>query len=220
MVKKNRSGNEGPQHNVIFAKHFAVSKFEATFAEWDACVAHGDCPSDIGDEGYGRGRQPVINVSWDDAKIYTAWLSRMTGKRYRLLSEAEYEYAARAGTTTTYPWGDDIGTNNAPCQNCSSGGPGPSPAGSFPANRFGLYDMVGNVIEWVKDCYHSSYDGAPTDGSVWVCERPDDQTRVIRGSSWYKNSDYGYLRSAYRFFGSRDSRNATGFRVARSLETR
>ena len=211
--------NEHPRHKVTVTRPFAVSKYELTFAEWDACVAQGDCPSGIGDGGYGRGRQPVINVSWDDAQTYVGWLVRITRNRYRLLSEAEYEYAARAGTTTAYPWGEDIGMNNAPCQFCLSARGGPSSVGSFPPNRFGLYDMVGNVIEWVEDCYHRDYDGAPADGSAWACQG-DDQGRVVRGSSWYKNPDYGYLRSAYRFVGLRYSRNATGFRVARTLDVR
>ena len=108
----------------------------------------------------------MINVSWDDAQSYVAWLSRMTGKTYRLLSEAEYEYAARAGTQTVYPWGDDIGKNNANCDGCGSrwDGKQTAPVGSFAANAFGLYDMVGNVWEWAEDCYHDSYNGAPADG--------------------------------------------------------
>ena len=107
-TEKGRNTNEGPQHNVTIAKPFAVSKFELTFDEWDTCVAYGDCPSASSDSGWGRGQQPVINVTWDDAQRYVAWLSKMTGKPYRLLSEAEYEYATRGGTQTAYPWGDDI----------------------------------------------------------------------------------------------------------------
>ena len=121
--EKGRQSNEDPQHPVTIAKPFAVSKYELTFADWDACAAYGDCDPHIFDSGFGRGRQPVINVTWEDAQRYVAWLSRMTGKTYRLLSEAEYEYATRAGTQTAYPWGDDIkldGTAMANCIGCGS----------------------------------------------------------------------------------------------------
>jgi formylglycine-generating enzyme required for sulfatase activity len=133
-------------------------------------VAHGDCDSRVTDSGFGRGRHPVINVSWDDAQRYAAWLSRMTGKPYRLLSEAEFEYAARAGTRTVYPWGDELGKDNANCGDCGSTWDNrqPSPVGSFAANRFGLHDLHGNVWQWVEDCYHGDYEGAPQDGSAWV----------------------------------------------------
>ena len=151
------SAEEGPQHPVTIARPFAVGRYEVTFDEWDACVAEGGCngykPSD---EGWGRGRRPVINVSWDDAQAYVTWLSKKTGKSYRLLSGAEYEYAMRAGTQTVYPWGDTIGTNNANCHSCGSqwDAKQTAPVGSFAANGFGLYDMVGNVREWTEDCYH------------------------------------------------------------------
>ena len=181
---------------VAIAKPFAVSKFELTFAEWDACVAHGDCVPHVSDSGWGRGRQPVINVSWDDAQSYVAWLSRITGKEYRLLSEAEYEYAARAGTQTAYPWGDDIGKNNANCDGCGSqwDNKQTAPVGSFAANGFGLYDTVGNVWEWTEDCHHNNYNGAPVDGTAWTGD--DCSSRVVRGGSWlYGPPD---LRAAFR----------------------
>ena len=111
--------NEGPRHRVTISKQFAVSKFELTFDEWDTCVVMGDCVR-LGDATWGRGNRPAIYVTWDDAKQYVAWLGRMTGKPYRLLSEAEYEWAARGGTETAYPWGDEIGKNNANCINCGS----------------------------------------------------------------------------------------------------
>ena len=141
-----------------------------TFDEWDACVAYGGCEPGVSDSGYGGGRKPVINVTWDDAQRYVAWLSRMTGKPYRLLSEAEWEYAARAGTQTAYSWGDKIGKGNANCNGCGSQWDNmqPAPVGSFAPNAFGLNDMHGNVWEWVEDCYHDNYDGAPTDGSAWT----------------------------------------------------
>src|SRR6185312_17067818 len=161
---------EIPQHQITIAKPFAVSKYELTFADWDACVIGGGCNRDVAyDQGWGRGRQPVINVSWDDAEQYVTWLSRVTGKAYRLLSEAEYEYAERAGTMTTYPWGDDIRLKGEPMANCQGCGSKwdvkqAAPVGSFPPNKFGLYDMAGNVNEWTQDCVHLNYNGAPVDG--------------------------------------------------------
>lgn len=207
--------DERPQHPVTFAKPFAVSKFELTFEEWDTCISYGDCAG-VSDEGWGRGRQPVINVSLDDAKRYTAWLSRMTGKPYRLLTEAEYEYAARAGTQTEYYWGDEIGENHANCADCGSppwGGKQTAPVGSFAPNDFGLYDMVGNVYELIEDCYHRSYDNAPTDGSAWLGQC---STRVLRGGSW--NDPHENLRSALRLGSYTGGHtDGIGFRVARAL---
>jgi formylglycine-generating enzyme required for sulfatase activity len=208
---------EEPQHNVKIAKAFAVSKFEVTFADWDACADYGDCNTDISDDSFGRGLQPVINVTWDDARRYVAWFSRMTGKTYRLLSEAEYEYAARAGTQTTYPWGDEIGTGNSDCIGCGSqwDGARPAPVGSFSPNRFGLYDMVGNVAEWVEDCDHGNYNGAPEDGSVWIAGG-NCNFRMSRGGSWADVTDF--IRSADRIIIVSNVGNFNlGFRVARTL---
>ena len=164
--------SESPQHRVSIGRPFAVSKFDVTFADWDACVSLGGCPKEgrSDDAGWGRGKQPVIYVSWDDAKAYAVWLSTMTGKTYRLLTEAEWEYAARAGTTTAYYWGDDIGKGNANCVFCGSqwDNKQTAPVGSFAPNQFGLYDMLGNVWEWVEDCGHNNYNGAPEDGSAWI----------------------------------------------------
>jgi formylglycine-generating enzyme required for sulfatase activity len=212
------SVDENPQHAVTIARPFAVGRFEVTFDEWDACAADGGCngykPSD---EGWGRGRRPVINVSWDDANAYVAWLSKKTGKPYRLLTGAEYEYATRAGTQTAYPWGNDVGTNNANCHACGSQWDArqTAPVGSFAANGFGLYDMVGNVREWTEDCYHERYIGAPTDGSAWI-EGADCSRRVVRSGSWLLAP--AFLRSAYRYWFTTDYRlNYLGFRVARTL---
>jgi len=212
------SADEGPQHTVTIARPFAVGRFAVTFDEWDACAADGGCngykPSD---EGWGRGRRPVINVSWDDAKAYAAWLSKKTGKSYRLLSAAEYEYATRAGTQTAYPWGNAIGTNNANCHACGSQWDArqTAPVGSFAANGFGLYDMVGNVEEWMEDCYHDSYSGAPSDGSAWI-EGADCSRRIVRAGSWFFAP--AFLRSAKRYWFTTDYRlNYLGFRVARTL---
>jgi formylglycine-generating enzyme required for sulfatase activity len=208
--------SEKPQHTVIIGQPFAVGSVELTLDEWDACIADGGC-RDLNDSGWRRGRQPVINVSWDNAKAYVTWLVKKTGKPYRLLSEAEYEYAARAGTQTTYPWGNDIGKNNANCDGCGSrwGGGQTAPVGSFKPNAFGLSDMVGNVWEWVEDCYHDNYDGAPTDGSAWIKDG-DCKNRVLRGGSW--NDLPEVLRSAYRGRSPTGGQgNFLGFRVARTL---
>jgi formylglycine-generating enzyme required for sulfatase activity len=209
--------SEAPQHKVTIAKPFAVSKYELTFDEWDACADHGACDEQIGDGGWGRGKQPVINVTWDEAQKYATWLSKLTGKHYRLLSEAEYEYATRAGMRTPYPWGDAIGTNRANCIDCGSRWDKrqPAPVGSFAPNAFGLYDMVGNVWEWVEDCWHGTYKLAPTDGSAWTTG--DCGVRVLRGGSW--TSFHDQLRSANRSRSAADDRGRIiGFRVARTLE--
>jgi formylglycine-generating enzyme required for sulfatase activity len=212
------SANEGPQHKVAIARQFAVGRFEVTFDEWEACAADGGCngykPSD---EGWGRGSRPAINVSWDDAEAYVAWLSKKTGKPYRLLSEAEYEYATRAGTQTAYPWGNAVGTSNANCHSCGSqwDAKQTAPVGSFAANGFGLYDMVGNVREWTEDCYHNSYSGAPADGSAWI-EGGNCYDRVVRGGSFLLAP--AFLRSASRYWFTTDYRlRYLGFRVARTL---
>jgi formylglycine-generating enzyme required for sulfatase activity len=219
LVGQGFPGEEGPRHEVTIAKAFAVAKFALTFDEWDTCAARGDCRPDVGDNGWGRGRQSAINVSWDDAQTYVKWLSKIIGKPYRLLSESEYEYAARAGSETKYPWGDEIKLNGKPMANCYGcdsqwDNKQTAPVGSFPANDFGLYDMVGNVKEWTEDCWNASYRGAPADGSPWTdgnCGR-----RVVRGGAW---DDYPVdLRSADRSGGVTDGRyNNIGFRVARTL---
>jgi formylglycine-generating enzyme required for sulfatase activity len=212
-----RYNNEGPQHEVVFAKPFAVSKFEVTFDEWDVCAAYGNCDPAVSDSGWGRGRQPVINVTWDDAQRYVAWFTRMTGKRYRLLSEAEWEYAARAGSQTAYSWGHEIGKKTANCNGCGSqwDGKQTAPVGSFAANAFGLHDMHGNVWEWVEDCVNNSYEGAPTDGSAWMASG-DCGARVVRGGSWI-NSPL-VLRSANRSKIATGIRNYNlGFRIGRIL---
>ncbi len=212
-----RLGREGPQHRVTIPASFAVGKYEITFAEWDVCVSAGGCNHRPDDQGWGRGRRPVIDVSWDDAKAYVAWLSDRTGHTYRLLSEAEWEYAARAGTTTRYSWGSDMGRGNANCfAGCYSqwGGMQTAPVGSFAANDFGLYDTHGNVLEWVEDCWHDNYAGAPSDGSAWT--KGGCNYRVLRGGSWYEH--WWDLRSAFRDRNTPGIRgNIYGFRVSRAL---
>jgi formylglycine-generating enzyme required for sulfatase activity len=213
--------SEQPKHRVTIAKPFAVSKYEVTFADWDACVAGGGCngyePVDL---NWGRGQQPVINVDWGDAQAFAAWLSLVTGKTYRLLSEAEYEYAARAGTTATFPWGDDIKLNGQAMANCNGCGSKwdnkqTAPVGSFPPNTFGLYDMVGNVWEWTADCVHNNYNGAPEDGAAWILGG-DCTNRVLRGGSLFDTP--ALLHLAFRGgYVAITRRSGFGFRVAREL---
>ena len=147
---------------------FALSKHELTFAQWDVCTEYGNCRW-VSNAKWGRDDQPAVTVSWHDARAYVAWLSRETGETYRLPSEAEWEYAARAGSTTKYSWGDEIGVNRANCNeedDCVDIWEGTAPVGSFAANAFGLHDLHGNVWEWVEDCWNGSYEGAPSDGSL------------------------------------------------------
>ena len=179
-----RDGDEGPVHRVTIGYPFAVGVYEVTFGEWDACVSGGGCGGHRpDDEGWGRGRRSVINVSWDDAQGYVEWLSRKTGEEYRLLSESEWEYVARAGTSTRYWWGEGIGRNRANCgSDCGDSYRYTAPVGSFSANPFGLHDVHGNVWEWVEDCRNGSYAGAPSDGTAW--ESGNCSRRVLRGGSW------------------------------------
>ena len=160
---------------------------------------------------------PVVNVSWSDAKQYVAWLSQVTQKQYRLLTEAEWEYAARAGTVTRYFWGDDPRGGNANCNGCGSKWDDmqTAPVGSFKPNAFGLYDMVGNVWEWVEDSWHENYNGAPADASAWV-SGGDPNYRVIRGGSWRNETEL--VRAAVRVDRNINVRFDTlGFRVARTM---
>ena len=200
-----------PVHSVRIAS-FEMSKYEVTFEEYDAFTdATGRERAD--DEGWGRGRRPVINVSWHDAVAYTQWLSSQTGEHYRLPSEAEWEYAARAGSTTLYSWGNDIGRNRANCYGCGSqwDRKQTAPVGSFNANRWGLHDMHGNVKEWVQDCWNYNYRGAPTDGSAW--ESGECSDRVKRGGS----SHEGNIHSSERYYNTLINFGYIGFRVVRSF---
>jgi formylglycine-generating enzyme required for sulfatase activity len=208
--EEGRYADEGPRHQVRVAP-LALGKHEVTFAEWDACVAAGGCAHTPEDAGWGRGRRPVIDVSWENAQQYVAWLSRKTGEAYRLPTEAEWEYAARAGTTTRYWWGNNITPEDA---NYGSRVGKTTEVGSYPANPWGLHDMAGNVWEWVADRWHESYEGAPADGSAWV--EGGSSGRVVRGGSW--GLEPGSLRSANRLRSEPVIRfHALGFRVARAL---
>ena len=207
--EEGRRDNEGPRHRVTIPAPFAVGRFEVTFSEWDACVSDSGCggyrPED---EGWGRDLRPVINVDWNDAQRYVSWLSKKTGHGYRLLSEAEWEYVARAGTTTRYHWGDDYRSDRV-----ADGGK-TEPVGRYASNRFGLHDVHGNVWEWVEDCWNGSYAGAPADGRARVSS--DCSGRVVRGGSWLANPRG--LRAAFRIGGGAVLRvDFIGFRVVRTL---
>ena len=169
------------------------------------------------DEGWGRGNRPVVNVSWRDAEAYTEWLASETGQPYRLPTEAEWEYAARAGSLTTYWWGNRMQQNVAVCADCGSewDGKQTAPVGTFPANSWGLHDMTGNVDEWVADCYADNYEQAPLDGSAYT-ERAC-QDRVMRGGSWFEINRL--IRPASRYRHPQEStRNSWGFRVALDVQ--
>jgi formylglycine-generating enzyme required for sulfatase activity len=208
-----RNDNEGPVHLVSVRLPYAIGKYEVMLAEWDACVAAGGCSGYRPDnEGWGRVQRPVINVSYADAKAYTAWLSRKTGHGYRLPSEAEWEYAARAGTNTRYHFGNSINLSQA---NFGSSKYKTVPVGSYPSNAFGLHDVHGNVWEWTEDCWNESYAGAPSDTIVW--KAGDCHRRVLRGGSWSDIS--GNIRLAYRHWLDIRNRNiSNGFRVVRTLQ--
>ena len=227
-----RSDTEGPRHEVTIGYPLAVGVYEVTFAEWDACVRAGGCAGyRPEDEGWGRGRRPVISVSWEDAQAYVEWMSSETGEEYRLLSEAEWEYVARGGTQTARHWGasssgqcgyangyDRTGDqkHDFPWDpiSCSDGHADTAPVGSFEPNAFGLYDVLGNVWEWTDDCWNESYAGAPTDGSPWASG--DCTRRVLRGGSWHfrpvilRSANRGWLSAGNRY-------SSLGFRLARTI---
>jgi formylglycine-generating enzyme required for sulfatase activity len=208
--------HEGPQRRVTISQEFAVGKFEVTFAEWDACVAAGGCKK-ADDKGWGRANRPVINVLWREAKEYATWLSRKSGRSYRLPSEAEWEYAARAGTNTKFAWGNDPGTGNANCFGCGSrwDKKQTAPVGSFRPNAFGLHDMHGNVSEWVEDCWNVDYVGAKSNQSARLTGMCN--LRVLRGGSW--SLFPSHMRAASRHIDAATVRQDTvGFRLARTLD--
>jgi formylglycine-generating enzyme required for sulfatase activity len=214
QMGSNAKPAEAPIHKVAIKKDFAIGRREVTFAEWDRCVATGGCKYNPPDPSWGRGNEPVTNVSWDDAKEFVAWLSKTTGKAYRLPSEAEWEYAARGGSTTPYPWGKEVGTGRAQCADCGGEIGKPTVVGSFRPNAFGLYDTSGNAAEWMEDCWNPSYKGAPSDGSAWTSG--DCSLHVLRGGSFSDKA--AALRSSARFRYDEDVRYyANGLRVARDV---
>lgn len=210
-----------PTHFVRFIRPFLIGTYEVTFAEYDrfALATWRKLPDD---QGWGRGDRPVINVTWEEAAAYAKWLAKNTGGRYRLPSEAEWEYAARAGTVTAYWWGDDIHQDGrvwASCDGCNSrwDNQQTAPVGAFPPNPFGLHDTAGNVWEWVQDCWHPSYADAPSDGSAWEDEGDSDcRYRLNRGGSWYDKTKYLRSGSRYRDFAALRA-NFLGFRLAQDL---
>ena len=208
--------SEKPVHHVTIGAPFAIGKYEVTVEQWNACVAANACQK-LTPESNTNKAAPARDLSWDDAQQYVKWLSKTTGKPYRLPTEAEWEYADRGGTTTAYWWGDQMRKGNANCKDC--GDPwhkeGPEIAGSFAPNPVGLYDMNGSVWEWVADCWHNSYQGAPADGHAW--DSPSCDMRVIRGGSWREGGSY--MLSATRFKYSASVRQSQdGFRVVKDLK--
>ena len=202
-----------PQHMVRIDYEFAVGKYPVTFDQWDACVKDGGTEYSPSDFGRGRGNRPVIYVSWNDIQLYLRWLSKVTCKTYRLLSEAEWEYAARAGSQTDYSFGDNEKELGRYAWFEENSGGKTHPVGEKLPNAYGLHDMHGNVCEWTQDCWNANYNGAPTDGSAWTAG--DCSLRVVRGGSWNLNPQN--LRSALRSGSTSANRsNVIGFRVART----
>ncbi|MDQ0143980.1 formylglycine-generating enzyme family protein [Cupriavidus necator] len=207
---------EKPPHQVAIAQPFAIGRYEVTVEQWNACADAGGCQR-IPTVADSAKNAPVRDVSWDDAQQYVAWLSKTTGKRYRLPTEAEWEYAARGGSAAAYWWGDQMRKGNANCKDCGEpwSQDAPAPVGSFAPNPYGLHDVNGSVWEWVADCWHSSYKGAPADGRAWnenACG-----ARVIRGGSWREGASYMVSSTRFKYSPSvRQSQN--GFRVVRDMK--
>jgi formylglycine-generating enzyme required for sulfatase activity len=215
VMGSNTDRTEQPRH-AASVRSFAIGKYEVTEAEWAACAGDGGCSYKPAQPGGAPGRRPISNLSWDDATQYIQWLQRVTGRAYRMPTEAEWEYAARAGTTTRYPWGDRMEAGKVDCNGC--GGTFDRrhvpTTGDWPPNQWGLHDMLGGVAEWVEDCWHSSYQGAPADGSPWygaAC-----QAHVLRGGS-RQNSPPDVTPSARNFYDTGVRYPANGMRVALTL---
>lgn len=215
---------EEPVHTVTI-KAFELAKTEVTAALWAACVKAKGCDYVPEDNGFTDSNIPVRYVSWDDVKVFLSWLNTETNSNYRLPTEAEWEYAARAGTKTPFSTGNCISDQQANSEantfidgGCNQKGENRKkvlPVASFPPNPFGLYDMHGNVWEWVEDCWHQDYDDAPTDGSAWLGTAGNCQYHVMRGGTWH--GMVSYMRSAYRFRYPQQTRTGgLGFRLARS----
>ncbi|RJG07862.1 hypothetical protein D3870_05555 [Noviherbaspirillum cavernae] len=209
--------SEKPPRRVTISTPFAIGKYEVTVEQWNACIEAGECPRNGGNPNSQPKNTPVRDVSWDDAQKYVKWLSKTSGHSYRLPTEAEWEYAARGGTSTQYWWGEQMRKGTANCKDC--GEPwqqdSPAPVGSFAPNPFGLYDMNGSVWEWVSDCWHNSYKGAPADARAW--DDPNCRIRVIRGGSWREGASY--MPSSTRFkYDANVRQSQNGFRVARDMK--
>lgn len=216
MGASGREKHEKPAHPVTIAKPFAIGIYEVTFDEWRACFEEKACKRWPDDHLWGRGRRPVINLYYSEIRQYLDWISKKTGKTYRLPSEAEWEYAARGGTRTEYWWGDDIGQGNANCRNCGTkwSGKESAPVGSLAPNPYGLYDTAGNIWEYVQDCWNPTHLGAPADGKPRFEGKCRD--RVTKGGSWYYFSKLS--RSAFRYKNDvRVKSYNIGFRVLREL---
>jgi len=207
--------NEKPLHQVDIPTGFYLSRYEVTFEQYDKFANETNQPLPP-DNGWGRGNRPVINVSWFDAKAYAAWLTEQTGQHYRLPTEVEWEYSVRASAITSYWYGDDVQTGFSVCDECGSQWDGRStaPVGSQVSNPFGLFDMHGNVAEWIEDCYHDSYDNAPSNNRAWLTS--DCPSRVIRGGSWFDIPRVGRSSTRYRADPNLKASN-WGFRVVRTI---
>ena len=215
LQKKDCNRSTLPAHEVTIPAFFA-SQSEITIAQWQQCYQSGACLHKAANE-FDDDSLPVTNVSWKDTQKYTEWLSNQTGKKYRLLSEAEWEYVARAGTKSLFWWGDTMEQNQANCLKCGSrwDEKQPAPIKSFAANPFGLFDTHGNVWEWTQDCWHNDYQQAPNDGSSWQSE--NCKYRVIRSGSYFGEATSMY--SSNRNSTTDDKRLSNiGFRVARGID--
>ena len=217
--KNSKVGPDNINIEVFIPDAFAMGRFEVTVEEWNKCAALGECSSYIPEtKEWGLTRNPVTNISWHDSIEYTEWLSRLTGKKYRLPSEAEWEYAAKAGSNSKYWWGEDLGINKAVCQECGSlfDGKIVAPVGTFSPNSFGLYDTAGNLWEWTQDCYqqnayknHKEYP-SPVTGDFGC-------SRVLRGGAW--DAIAAGVETSFRFAsGGANRSNVFGFRVVREIE--
>jgi len=202
-----------PEHEVT-VQPFLIGRYEVTFGQYIVFCRETRrvIPSD---NGWGMDDRPMINVSWHDAVAFTSWLSEKSGRTFRLPSEAEWEYAARGGTITPFPWGEELGVNNANCSDCGGelNGVMTAPVGTFKPNGFGLYDMIGNVYEWCLDTMSKDYNGAPVDGSAWVVSKErESKSRINRGASWARpEKEMTVFRRCWDFAESRTSE--IGFRV-------
>lgn len=215
MGEKRGDRSERPVHTVSIKRPFAIGKYEVTIGQWNECVKDGACSFKAAKGGPGD-NSPVRDISWNDTQEYLRWLSQKTKQEYRLPTEAEWEYSARANRQTRFWWGDAVGTGNANCKDCGGKWDRSAPAevDAYPPNPFGVYGANGGVWEWVNDCWHKSYAGAPKDGSSW--NKPDCRENVIRGGSW--RNDSSYVHSASRFKYDTNVRYLqNGFRVAKTL---